>query len=256
MCAFDELQSDVPHNRVIKATLRALGRTENLSKTLKAEMAGLASRMIGIADVPLSHRLFRTVLIGRNNRHYHLLIKICELVFESLIPGEGEAESLFANILQDEDKLSRVFEKFVRNFYIAEQRTFKVRAEHLSWNASFADASQECFLPQLRTDLTMRAPGRTIVLDTKYYRTILTNRMGGKDKLRSGHLYQLLTYLNQVKCDTSVPHLPEGVLLYARAGDVDLSLRFKIDDFEVRAETVNLEFPWQVIHARLLYLLA
>ena len=157
VCSFDELCSDVPHNRAIKATLRALEKTGNLDPALRLEMGALALRMREVKDVQLSAAFFQDVHLGRNNRHYRLLIKICELVFESLIPGEGETESRFASLLDDEVRMSDVFEKFVRNFYITEQRVFKVRAEQVGWHATFDDPRDEAYLPQMRTDLTMRA---------------------------------------------------------------------------------------------------
>jgi 5-methylcytosine-specific restriction enzyme subunit McrC len=256
VCSFDELCSDVPHNRAIKATLRALEKTRNLDSALRLEMGALALRMREVRDVPLSAALFRGVQLGRNNRHYRLLIKICELVFESLIPGEGEEESRFASLLDDEIRMSELFEKFVRNFYIAEQYVLKVRAEQVDWHATFDDPRDEAYLPQMRTDLTMRTAGRTIVMDTKYYREILSRRMGGLAKLRSGHLYQLMTYLRQVRCDESVPHVAEGLLLYVRAGDLDLDVAYAIGGFKIRARTLDLNADWSTIHKELLSLVA
>jgi len=256
VCSFDELCPDVPHNRAIKAALRALEKTKNLDSALRVEMGALAVRMRGVTDVPLSVGLFRSVQLARNNRHYRLLVKVCELVFDSLIPGEGEAESRFASLVDNEVRMSEVFEKFVRNFYIAEQQVFKVRAEQVEWHATSENPRDEAFLPQMRTDLTMRAAGRTIVVDTKYYRDILSRRMGGLAKLRSGHLYQLFTYLRQVECDTSVPHVPEGLLLYARAGGLDLNVAYAVHGFRIRARTIDLDMDWNLIHSELLSMVA
>ena len=205
-------------------------------------------------DVSLSAELFRDVQLGRNNRHYRLLIKICELVFESLIPGEGEEESRFAILLDDEVRMSELFEKFVRNFYITEQHFFKVRAEQLEWHATFDDPRNEAYLPQMRTDLTMRTAGRTIVMDTKYYREILSRTMGGLAKLRSGHLYQLMTYLRQVRCDVSVPHVAEGLLLYARAGGLDLNVAYTVGGFRIRACTIDLNVDWRTSRFRIQFI--
>jgi 5-methylcytosine-specific restriction enzyme subunit McrC len=168
-------------------------------------MKTLASRMADISDVPLSMDLFRSVHLGRNNRHYRLLIKVCEIIFLSQIPGEGVAGTTFASLLDDELRMAAIFERFVRNLYRAEQTAFKVRAEEVAWDATFLNPDHRSYLPQMRTDMTMRRPGRTLVVDTKYYREIFRSRMGGSPKLRSEHLYQLLTYLRQVRCDEAIP---------------------------------------------------
>jgi 5-methylcytosine-specific restriction enzyme subunit McrC len=256
VCAFDDLDPDVPHNRVIKAALRTLANSADMDQRLCEEMTALLTRMPGVANVRLSRNLFRSVQLGRNNRHYRLLIKICELVFENLIPGEGERQSRFADIFENENRLCAVFEKFVLNFNMVQRKDLKVRAEQLSWNASFGEISHKAFLPNMRTDITMRAPGRTLIVDAKYYRAILSTNRSGAAKLRSGHLYQLFTYLRQVSCDLAVPHVAEGILLYAKAGGTDLALRYEVGGYSLRAQTIDLDQPWHLIHAELLAFIA
>jgi 5-methylcytosine-specific restriction enzyme subunit McrC len=77
--------------------------------------------------------LFQRVQLGRNNRHYDLLLRICSLILDSLLPGEGAGRTRFADILADEVRMSTVFEAFVRNFYRSEQSAFRVGADHLAW---------------------------------------------------------------------------------------------------------------------------
>jgi 5-methylcytosine-specific restriction enzyme subunit McrC len=90
-------------------------------------------QLAGVSDRPLSRALFQRVQLGRNNRHYDLLLRICSLILDSLLPGEGAGRTRFADILADEVRMSTVFEAFVRNFYRSEQSAFRVGADHLAW---------------------------------------------------------------------------------------------------------------------------
>jgi 5-methylcytosine-specific restriction enzyme subunit McrC len=123
-------------------------------------------------------------------------------------------------------------------------------------DASCADPQHARFLPVMRTDVTLRAPGRTIVLDAKFYQTTLVRHWQGAEKVRSGHLYQLLTYLRHIAPQGQTPTQVEGVLLYPLTGPQDLRLDCTIAGHRVRIHTLALDRPWPEIHGDLLGLLA
>lgn len=52
--------------------------------------------------------------------------------------------------------------------------------EEIKWEALIPNASDGNYLPTMRTDVTLRSPKRTIVLDTKYYKSTLANRYDKK----------------------------------------------------------------------------
>ncbi len=259
VCAYDELSTDVPHNRVLKATLRALAGAEGLDADLAHELLLLQRRLAGVSDLPLSHGLFRAVQLSRNNRHYDLLLRVCALALEGLLPGEGGRRTRFADVLEDEVRMSAVFEAFVRNFYRAEQDGFDVSADHLAWDAVCPDPRHAEFLPVMRTDLVLRSrsAGRIVVVDAKFWRqTLVGHHWGGAEKVRPAHLYQLLAYLRAIAPLPGGGPAPEGVLLYPRVGGDDLRLEFVIDGHRVRVWTIDLDRDWAAIHDDLLSLLA
>ncbi|MBO1081723.1 5-methylcytosine-specific restriction endonuclease system specificity protein McrC [Roseomonas haemaphysalidis] len=252
VCAFDELSADIPHNQVLKATLRTLAAREGLDPKQAQALRTLHRQMAGVSDRPLTRALFQRVQLGRNNRHYDLLLRICSLILDSLLPGEGAGRTRFADILEDEAKMSTVFEAFVRNFYRSEQTAFQVGADHLTWDANSEDPNHARFLPAMRTDVTLRSPERTIVLDAKFYKTTLAQYRGGTDKVRSGHLYQLLTYLRHIHPRGQPAEQVEGILLYPRTSTQDLRLDYRIAGHRVRIHTLALDRPWQEIEQCLL----
>jgi 5-methylcytosine-specific restriction enzyme subunit McrC len=256
VCSHDELAADVPHNQILKATLRTLAAAEGLDPGLAHDLVTLHRRLVGVSDMPLTPALFRRVQLSRNSRHYDLLLHVCRLALDRMLPGEGSRRARFADVLEDEARMSAVFEAFVRNFYKSEQDTFEVRAERIDWDAGFGEPSHARHLPSMRTDAVLRSADRTIVIDAKFYRQTLVRHMGGEEKVRSAHLYQLLTYLRHIRPAPQSYGRAEGVLLYPRIDGRDLRLEYALAGHRVRIRTLALDRDWREVHDELLELVA
>nr|WP_281262126.1 hypothetical protein [Pseudoroseomonas aestuarii] len=61
VCSTDELSVDLPHNQILKATLRSLAAAEGLNRELAQELRRLHLQLAGVSDRPLSRALFRQV---------------------------------------------------------------------------------------------------------------------------------------------------------------------------------------------------
>ena len=134
------------------------------------------------------------LLISRNNREYIFLMRLCEFVFWSLMPDERGAAARFQQVLDDEVRMSAVFEDFLRNFFQLHRTEYRVRAESPEWYVSEATEEDLALLPRMVTDITLRHPDHTIIVDAKFYRKALVQGRYG-ERVRSQHLYQLVTYL-------------------------------------------------------------
>jgi 5-methylcytosine-specific restriction enzyme subunit McrC len=143
-----------------------------------------------------------------------------------------------------------VFQAFVLNFFKAEQSDFSVRSEYIQWDALALNAESAQYLPVMHTDVTLRSKTRTVVIDTKYYHEALSENYG-KKRIRSDHLYQLYAYLKNCK---SQGWPPEGILLYPMTSQ-SLDLAFDMGGNKLRVKTLQLDRPWQKIHAELCDLL-
>jgi 5-methylcytosine-specific restriction enzyme subunit McrC len=84
--------------------------------------------------------------------------------------------------------------------------------------------------------------------DTKYYPEALVKNKYGQEKINSSHLYQIFAYLKNCKARPVDGPPPEGILLYPTTSR-DLDLSFVIGGHEVRVRTLQLDQPWQKIHA-------
>src|SRR5262249_26147763 len=141
----------------------------------------------------------------------------------------------------------------IRNFFRREQRNYSVEAAPLRWELTTGSGADLAFLPGMRTDVTLRRPGRTLVIDAKFYREPLQQHHG-RWTVRSGHLYQLFAYLKNLAARGQPVAETEGLLLYPEATRV-LNLTYQIHGHSVRVRTINLKQPWPQIHEDVLALL-
>jgi 5-methylcytosine-specific restriction enzyme subunit McrC len=250
VCSYDQLSADIPRNQILKATLRKLSFTDGIQKDIAHELRILLRKLSEVSDVPLSRALFRHAQLTRNSRHYDLLLHVCRIVLDHLLPGEGQGHARFRDILEDEVRMSHVFEAFVRNFYRGEQRFFSVGAPKVPWNIESPDPSHAQYVPDMRTDVALCSANRTIIIDTKFYKEVLVTNRWGSRKLRSEHLYQILTYMRHSAEQDEIE--TEGILLYADTGRDDLHLDYAISNQRLRVRTLHLDRPWAEIHNELL----
>ena len=144
--------------------------------------------------------------------------------------------------------MSTVFEAFLRNFYAHEQSQFRVGSEILNWSGS-GSLADWAYLPDMKTDITLRGAERTLILDAKFYSEPLPKNQYGGRRVRSGHLYQLLAYLRHASARPGPP--VSGGLIYAAAGDA-FRLRYELDGFDLQVVAIDLDQPWDLIRDDLL----
>jgi 5-methylcytosine-specific restriction enzyme subunit McrC len=248
-CSFDDLSYDVPHNRVLKATLGNLLRSGPLDREVRRHVRTSYARLEEISSIRLTRRSFSSVQLHQNIRFYRFLIDVCLLLFECLIPDQATGTFRFRDVTQDDERMHRVFERFLYNFYKHEQELFDVRRSQFPW----ADASGDGIpmLPVMRTDITLLRPGQSIVIDAKYTPHALQQHPYGAATFRSGHLYQMFAYLKnlRVPLDTAV----DGLILYPQAKE-RLDATVALSGHRLRLRTINLNQHWKLIRRDLLAL--
>jgi 5-methylcytosine-specific restriction enzyme subunit McrC len=254
-CEYDELRHDGLQNQLIKATLRRLRDHPQVSSTLKTEISNVVRTFetLGVKDIAIRRQHFRRVQLHRNNAFYGFLLHICELAYQGLFPEQVGSAGLFASLLEDESRLSRVFERFIRNFFRQEQDELDVSSERIEWDILDAAGQSLELLPSMQTDVTLRSSARTVVIDAKYYAQTLHSHRD-RVRLRSAHLYQLFAYLKNLERRSQPDSRAEGILLYPT---VQEEVRFSavIQGHKISARTIDLTKPWREIHCGLLSML-
>lgn len=248
ICEFDELSIDTLPNRILKTTVDKLLAVQLIDKKICRDIRHAQRLLQGITPIAVNPRAFSQVQLHRNNRHYRLLLHICRLLIESLLPGEDTGHSRFRDILTDETRMPQLFEKFVFNFAKMHLKNTKVSSERMQWDDATTDENVLSVLPTMLTDVTLESANRRTILDCKFYKEALVAR---KEKLRfhSAHLYQLNAYL-QNKAKQSGWEQVSGILLYP-AVDHHCDYRFRLLGHNAQVRSVDLDKPWIEIEAQL-----
>lgn len=252
ICTFDEFSQDILLNRMIVSVLIRLLNTEGLDKEIRSKVRSLIWHFPGIRDCDIEIKDFNRLRLGKNEKHYRFVISLCKLIAGQLLPSEKAGEYHFDDFTRDEKKMNRLFESFVRNFYSCKLgNEWSVGSEIIEWKLRPLSEDAKAFLPVMQTDITIRNHRKKVIIDTKYYQKTLTEYYGS-EKIRSGHLYQLFSYLNnQELSNDTVTQSASGLLLYPKVNaTLDLSYTFGSHDLHIK--TVDLHQDWQGVEAELL----
>lgn len=223
-CNFDELSKNNLLNQILKTTIHNLivkgtkvkpERKDNLRKVL------IFFEGIDLIN-PASIR-WNSLHYQRNNRNYELLVNICRLVLEGMLPTTTHGEYKM-EIFSDE-KMSRLYEKFILGYYCHHYPKLNPQAHRIIWNLTDGSTDKYNLLPIMKTDVVLQKDNKTLILDAKYYdkSKILQEYQDGKDgKLRSNHLYQIFAYVKNWEANNPGENVA-GMLVYAKTQEEDLS---------------------------------
>ena len=250
-CQFDDHSHDVPHNQILKATLRELLRSDLLDLTLHKRLRMAYMRLPPLSDIRLSTQVFRAVQLHRNIRVYRFLLHVCRLIYDHLIPDEATGTFRFRDFTRDEERMSRLFERFLYNFYKHEQSVFKVQRNRFPWGDAITATPD--LLPMMHTDVTLSRAGQRLVIDAKYSAQVVQQHPYGSPTLRSGHIYQLFAYLKNLPVPTNTT--TDGLLLYPLAKRF-VDMTFTLPGHRFRIYTIDLNQHWKMIRSDLLALIA
>src|SRR5262249_38413889 len=130
----------------------------------------------------------------------------------------------------------------------------EVKRERIYWAAHSNDDPELQFLPAMQTDISIRQPGRTLIIDAKFYQQTLQSNFG-VETVHSTHLYQLFSYLKNLEPRRGQDATAEGMLLYPVV-EKRLRLRYEVPGHTIRVCTVDLAQDWRHIRSELLDLAA
>lgn len=252
-CDFEELSHDVPHNRILRSTLRSLSSVRDLDSEVRGEVRNAYTKLDGVSVVRLNRRLFQQVQIDRNRRYYRFLLSVCRLIHEQMLVDEQSGEARFTEF--SDERMERLYEDFIIEFYRREQKRYRVnhRGRTIPWVDEGTPDHQRSRLPRMEADVILEAPDRRIIMDAKYYQESLGGRYGRK--LHSNNLYQLLAYLRNREATEPAGPQHEGMLLYPVV-DTALAADVCLEGFSIRARSIDLAQDWRNIHAEMLAVIA
>jgi 5-methylcytosine-specific restriction enzyme subunit McrC len=257
-CNFEELDYSVLHNQIIKTTLVNSSHANGLDKELREGVLDLTHRLKAIEPIELSQNIFSKVRFHSNIRAYRLPVSVCKMIYDQLLPSEATGKYEFVNIT--DEKLFRIFEKFIFNFYekhLVQTIYTKINKERFGWQETAYEGGIEDFLPTMETDVSLSNATSKLVVECKFYETAIRTRSIGdlsiKGTFISNHLYQLFAYLKnlEIKDKTTL----SGLLIYPENGE-KVDANYNMQGHKVSIKTVNLDSSPQEIHDQMLACLA
>jgi 5-methylcytosine-specific restriction enzyme subunit McrC len=252
-CTYDDFSYDVLHNQVIKATLRRLMSYPSLDASLRDDLTILYHRFHDVSEITLTRRHFSQVVLHRNNTFYKFLLHVALVIYDNLLFDRSEGQWMFRDFFRDEDRMAKLFEKFILNFYkIQLKGQYHVGVEIIRWQAEAVGDSSLDYLPQMQTDISISSASRKIIIDAKFYREAMVKRFDS-EKLRSSHSYQLYSYLSNVVPDNEGQKI-EGVLMYPTV-EKSFNHSYKLKGYPLSFRTLDLTEQWDSIETSLLAIL-
>ena len=239
ICTYDDFTVNSYLNRILKTTMELLLHAD-VSKVRKKAIRKL---LIYFAEVDVLdvHSINWNIRYDRNNQTYRMLISICYLVVKGLLQSNTDGSTRLMDFI-DEQRMCRLYEKFILEYYRKEHPEITARASQIPWQLDdgFSD-----MLPVMQSDITLSKGNRTLIIDAKYY-AHNTQTQYDVHTLHSGNLYQIFTYVKNKDAEYGdAPHEVSGMLLYAKTDEriqPDHVYHMSGNKISVRTLDLNCEF--------------
>ena len=239
ICSYDDFSVNSYMNRIIKSTVELLLHAY-ISKARKKELRKL---MVYFKDIDLLdvHTINWSIQYNRNNQTYRMLISICWLLIKGLLQTSSDGSTRLMDFL-DEQRMCRLFEKFILEYYSKEFPALNVRASQIPWAL---DDGIGTMLPMMQSDITLSHGNEVLIIDAKYY-SRTTQVQYDVQTLHSGNLYQIFTYVKNRDSEFGEKaHKVSGMLLYAKTDETiqpDNTYLMSGNRISVKTLELNMEF--------------
>lgn len=244
VCTYDEFTVDSYMNRILKSTLMLLLRI-GISPRQKKEIRKLLVFFAEVEPVNL-YAVDWHLRYDRNNQTYRMLISVCWLVVKGLLQTQADGSVKLMDFF-DEARMSRLYEKFILEYYRKECPQLEASASQIPW---VLDDGPGIMLPIMQSDIMLsdKAHDRVLIIDAKYYSDTTQARFDAHT-LHSGNLYQIFTYVKNKDAQLrNRQHTVSGMLLYARTDDaIQPACTYKMSGNRISVRTLDLNVDFHVI---------
>ena len=241
VCSYDDFSINSYMNRIIKTTAELLLHAD-ISKTRKKELRKLMVYFKDVDELDV-HTINWHIQYNRNNQTYRMLISICWLLVKGLLQTNSDGSTRLMDFL-DEQRMCRLYEKFILEYYKREFPLLNASASQIPWAL---DDGIGDMLPAMQSDITLSNGNDVLIIDAKYYPASGNTQVQyDKHTLHSGNLYQIFTYVKNKDAEFGeTPHKVSGMLLYAKTEEdiqPDNSYRMSGNEISVKTLDLNMEF--------------
>lgn len=246
ICTYDEFSVDTYSNQIIKTTMLKLLHAD-IDKSRKKDIKKLLVFFDAVQELDVN-TINWNQQYSKSNKSYCMLISICYLVLKGLIQTTSDGNTKLMQFF-DEQRMCRLYEKFVLEYYRKEHPELTACPSQISWqlDEAFTD-----MLPVMQTDITLSKENTVLIIDTKYY-SHTTQVQFDKHTLHSNNLYQIFTYVKNKEYELKyTEHKVSGMLLYAKTDEeIQPNQHYKMSGNDIYVLTLDLNQNFDNIKAQL-----
>lgn len=247
-CEYDELSENNLLNQILKTTVMLLIRHAKVDVEYKSD---LKKEMLFFSEMdtiePTSIK-WSTIRFQRSNQSYRMLISLCQFILEGMLLTTDQGEYKMASFV-DEQRMCRLYEKFILEYFSKEYPALSVRASQIPWAL---DDGIGTMLPVMQSDITLSYGSKVLIIDAKYY-AHTTQVQYDKHTLHSNNLYQIFTYVKNKDSEFGDKlHEVSGMLLYAQTDEaVQPDQTYLMSGNQICVKTLSLNCDFQIIATQL-----
>ena len=209
-CDFDELSENNIFNQILVSTSMILIKNTDVKKEKKAKLKQLMLFFQNVKPIDLHSIRWNILRFDRNNQNYRMLLYLCYFIVSEWLMTTEEGKFKMREF--SDEHMSRLFERFVLEYYKKNHPELKPCAKQIDWNI-VKETTDIAILPIMQTDILLTMKERTLIIDTKYYSHTLQKKYD-KTSIHSQNLFQMHTYVTEY--DVEHKGNVDGMLLYAK----------------------------------------
>ena len=245
-CTYDEFSPNCYLNQIIKSTMNLLIKSD-ISKAKKKKLKNLLMYFTDVDLIDLNQINWK-IRFDRNNQTYRMLIGVCYLAINGLLQTQKAGKVKLMEFLDDQ-RMSRLYEKFILNYYRREHPEIRAHAPQIPWQI---DDGIDFLLPKMQTDVTLEYENKILIIDAKYYGRNLSKHYG-KDIHHTSNLYQIFTYVKNKEIEMQGNDVEiSGMLLYARTtSEIQPDSNYMMSGNKISVKTLDLNHDFEIIRNQL-----
>ena len=247
-CQFDEFSENNLLNQILKTTVMLLIRHAKVNAEYKSDLKKEMLFFSAVDTIEPASIKWTTIRFQRSNQSYRMLISLCQFILEGMLLTTDQGEYKMASFV-DEQRMCRLYEKFILEYFSKEYPALNVRASQIPWAL---DDGIGTMLPVMQSDITLSYGSKVLIIDAKYY-AHTTQVQYDKHTLHSNNLYQIFTYVKNKDSEFGdKPHEVSGMLLYAQTDEaIQPDNTYMMSGNRISVKTLDLNCDFPVIAAQL-----
>ena len=247
-CEYDELSENNLLNQILKTTVMLLLQHAKVDAEHKNDLKKEMLFFSNVDTIDPTMVRWSAIRFQRNNNTYRMLISLCQLILEGMLMTTQDGEYKLASFV-DEQRMSRLYEKFILEYYAKECPQVKATASQIPWAL---DDGIGTYLPVMQSDITLTQGNRVLIIDAKYYTHTMQTQYD-VHTLHSANLYQIFTYVKNRDTEFGdQPHQVSGMLLYAKTDElIQPDNTYQMSGNQISVKTLDLNQEFSVIAKQL-----